>query len=79
MKAIINQTHDPASATSLFETSQLLTVEEVMRLLKLGRTKIYHLMNEGRLESVKIGSARRIKLASALALIETSREQPNKA
>jgi excisionase family DNA binding protein len=74
-----NQPREPSSSTSLVEASQLITVKEAMKLLRVGRTKLYTLMYEGRLSSVKIDNARRIKLASALALIEASTETHGKA
>jgi excisionase family DNA binding protein len=70
-------TLSPAAPPSMVDNLQLLTVDETMRLLKIGRSKIYTLIQDGRLISVKIDSARRIKLASALALIEASTDQPN--
>ena len=38
----------------------LLTVKEVGERLRLGRTMVHRLIAEGRLRSVKIGSARRV-------------------
>ena len=38
----------------------LLTIEETARKLSMGRTKIYDLLRSGVLDSVHIGSARRI-------------------
>lgn len=38
----------------------LYTVTEVAEALSLGRTKVYDLLNRGEIESVSIGSARRI-------------------
>ena len=50
--------------------NRLLRVREVAQMLSLGRSMIYELMNSGRLPSVKIGNARRIKLNEALKLLE---------
>jgi excisionase family DNA binding protein len=44
----------------------LLTPEEAAEALSLGRTKVYQLIGEGRLRSVRIGKSRRVP-ASALA------------
>lgn len=52
----------PASGGS----PQLVTVDEAASALSIGRTTVYHLMNVGRLRSVKVGRARRIP-ADALA------------
>lgn len=38
----------------------LLTVEEVARRLRLGRTLVYRLISSGELESVKVGRLRRV-------------------
>jgi excisionase family DNA binding protein len=38
----------------------LLTVEEVARRLRIGRTLVYHLISSGDLESVKVGRLRRV-------------------
>ena len=74
-----NPISHPHTITALMESSQLITVDEAIQLLKVSRTKIYHLMNSGRLVSVKIDTARRIKLASALAFIEGAIEEPHGA
>ncbi|MET7939084.1 helix-turn-helix domain-containing protein [Streptomyces sp. NPDC005302] len=41
-------------------TAELLTVPDVMALLKLGRSKVYDLIRSHRLISIKIDGARRI-------------------
>lgn len=48
---------------------ELLTVAETMRRLSLGRTKVYELLNEGHLQSVKIGRSRRILIESLEAFV----------
>ena len=47
---------------------ELITVAETMRRLALGRTKVYQLLAEGRLRSVKIGRSRRIRVDSVEAI-----------
>lgn len=42
----------------------LVRVEEAARLLSLGRSTIYEMMDSGELPSVKCGTARRIPLAA---------------
>ena len=37
---------------------RLCTVEEAAAALSLGRTKMFHLISEGRIRSVKVGSRR---------------------
>ena len=39
---------------------ELLTVKEACEVLKCGLTRLYQLMNSGRLESVLMGKSRRI-------------------
>jgi excisionase family DNA binding protein len=41
----------------------LLTVEEVAKRLRLGRTFVYRLISSGELESVKVGRLRRVPAA----------------
>lgn len=43
---------------------KLITINEAMRFLSVGRTTIYRLIKEGSLESVTIGSSRRISMKS---------------
>jgi len=45
-----------------------VTVENALRLSGLGRTKLYELMNQGRLKTVKIGRRRLVVFASLEAL-----------
>lgn len=47
----------------------LLTVDQVAERLQLGRTKVYELLRSGDIESVVIGSARRIPSAAVDAFI----------
>ena len=46
------------------------SVNDAARALSLGRTSIYALIKEGRLEAVKLGRRTLIKTASIRALIE---------
>ncbi|WP_258052691.1 helix-turn-helix domain-containing protein [Streptomyces sp. Ru73] len=48
---------------------QLLTVPEVMALLKLGRSTVYDLIRSHRLVSIKVGRCRRIPATSLRAFI----------
>jgi excisionase family DNA binding protein len=47
----------------------LLTPTEAARALGIGRSKLYELMQEGVLESVRIGACRRIPTDALLALV----------
>jgi excisionase family DNA binding protein len=46
----------------------LLNIEQVCRVLNLGRTKIYELIESGDLERVKVGRATRVTSSSVQAL-----------
>lgn len=48
--------------------------KDVCAMLGLGLTKVYELMNDGQLESVKVGSRRLIKLSSVQRLVENEAE-----
>lgn len=48
----------------------LYTVEETARILSIGRTAVYQLLNSGQLEGVHIGRARRVVHSSIEAFIE---------
>lgn len=46
------------------------SISEAAKLLSLGRTSIYALINTGRLETVKIGRRRLVKVTSIQRLLE---------
>ena len=46
------------------------SITEAAKALGLGRTSIYALINEGRLETIKIGRRRLIKVESIHRLLE---------
>lgn len=48
----------------------LLTPEEAAEVLSLGRTKVYQLIGDGTLRSVRIGKCRRIPAAALADLVE---------
>jgi excisionase family DNA binding protein len=48
----------------------LLTVKEAAALIGIGRSTLYRLMDAGEIDSVHIGSSRRIPLGSAYAFVE---------
>ena len=47
----------------------LLSISETAKALSLGRTSIYGLINQGRLETVKLGRRTLVKVSSIMALI----------
>lgn len=52
---------------------QAYTVEQVAKMLHIGRDKVYHLLRTGQLRSIKIGRLRRITeqhLADFIASLE---------
>ena len=51
---------------------ELLTVNEVMDITKLGRTTVYRLMDAGKIHSIRIGTSRRITGESIEKLLTES-------
>lgn len=49
---------------------QLVTVEELARILSIGRTAAWELVRKRKIKSVKIGRTRRVPLASIQEYIE---------
>ncbi|MGH9072006.1 MAG: excisionase family DNA-binding protein, partial [Acidimicrobiales bacterium] len=47
----------------------LLTVEEAAEALSVGRSKLYELLAAGRLESVRVGTCRRIPVGSLIDFV----------
>jgi excisionase family DNA binding protein len=54
---------------------QLLTVPEVMMVLRLGRCTVYDLIRSGRLESIKVGRSRRVPVDAVNAFVSHLREE----
>ena len=55
---------------------QVYTVEQVAKLLNVGRDKVYHLLRTKQLRSIKIGKLRRIteqQLAEFVASLDDAR------
>lgn len=48
----------------------LFTPEDVARTLSLGRPKVYDLMREGKLRSIKVGGSRRITARALVAYVD---------
>jgi excisionase family DNA binding protein len=73
----------PTQATELQVAElQLYTIEEAMTMLRLGRTTIFDLLRNGRLNSVREGRARRIPpraIAEYIALLEREETERNAA
>jgi excisionase family DNA binding protein len=47
-----------------------ITIDDTKKAIGLGTTKIYELINEGKLETVKIGRRTLVKTASIRALVD---------
>jgi excisionase family DNA binding protein len=61
---------------------ELYTIEEAATMLRLGRTKVFDLIRDGRLRSVREGRARRIPplaIAEYIALLEREEAERNAA
>lgn len=66
---------DPATRTEVMPT-EAYTVEQVAKMLHIGRDKVYYLLRTRQLRSIKIGKSRRItdeQLAAFIASIEDDR------
>lgn len=48
----------------------LISISDAAKALNLGRTSIYELIKNGKIETVKFGSRRLVKAASVRALVE---------
>ncbi len=57
----------------------LLTVEEAAERLALGRTMVYAELRAGRLESVRIGAARRVPADALARYVERLRDEQGAA
>ena len=55
---------------------EMLTTDELIRWLGLGRTKVYELLRSGEIPSYKIGRVRRIRRQDVEAWLERNRYQP---
>ena len=60
----------PTPLQSQNNENRLIRVGEAAEILSLGRSMIYQMMTNGKLPSVKIGGARRLRLSDVLKLID---------
>jgi excisionase family DNA binding protein len=49
----------------------LLTPEDAADLLSIGRSKVYELIGDGRLASVRIDASRRVPMSALLEFVES--------
>jgi len=54
---------------------KLLSPQELVRELSLGRTTVYALLSSGELPSLKIGRLRRVRRSDLIDFIEARREK----
>ncbi len=59
-----NQTAPTLGNTVRLNEPLLLRPEDVARALQIGRTRVYDLIRDGSIRSVKVGGSRRITIAS---------------
>lgn len=52
--------------------SDVLTVTDVQQILRIGRTKAYHLVNSGQIPSIRIGNVIRVPKAKLLEFMGVS-------
>lgn len=50
----------------------VLTVSDIQRILRIGRTKAYHLVNSGQIPSIRIGNVIRVPKARLLEFMNQS-------
>ena len=60
----------PMTSTIPFEPA-LVKIEPACRYLDVGRSKLYELIREGKLDSVKIGKSARVTTASLKRFVES--------
>lgn len=65
-----------STSSSSGSMSPLVTVPDVARHLSMRRSKVYQMMDSGRLPYVKLGRCRRILWADVEALIVQNRISP---
>ena len=55
----------------------LLTPEDAADLLSIGRSKLYELLGDGRLPSVRIGASRRVPMSALVEFVDALSETWN--
>ncbi|WP_405903151.1 helix-turn-helix domain-containing protein [Streptomyces sp. NBC_00656] len=71
----MHQIHAAASAAADDSTLILLTVEEAARRLRIGRTTCFALIRSGALESLTIGTLRRVPADAPAAYLARRRAE----
>jgi excisionase family DNA binding protein len=57
---------------------ELLTVEETIRTLRLGRTRVDEILRSGELVSYKLGHRRLVRVQDVEAWLERHKDEPGK-
>jgi excisionase family DNA binding protein len=57
------------------ERPLLITVKETAKLLSIGTTKVWQLIRLNELDSIKIGTCRRVRTESVIRFVERSQQQ----
>ena len=61
------------STTMFDEFDDVLTVDDIAKILKIGRNKAYNLVHAGTIKSIRIGKIYRIPKSSIVEYIESLR------
>lgn len=70
----MSETKEAIEMGKYHETDNVfMSPEELMRYLKIGRTKCYELLAQGDIPSYKIGTLRRIRLADVEQCLEAKK------
>lgn len=68
--------HDPIRTRNGME-KLLLTPEDAANLLSIGRSKLFELIGDGRLASVRIDASRRVPMSALVEYVESLQESWN--
>ena len=60
------------SKNLLSDYGDILTVEDIMKILQIGRNKAYSLLKDGKIKSIRIGTMHRIPKNSLVSFLENS-------
>ena len=62
---------------TIIEQSELLTVDETIRLLRLGRTRVNEILRSGDLPSYKLGRRRLVRRQAVEEWLERHKDKPD--
>tara|TARA_Y100000590_G_scaffold82669_1_gene92133 strand:- start:719 stop:910 length:192 start_codon:yes stop_codon:yes gene_type:complete len=55
----------------VLQEDRLLTIQDIIDRLKIGRTRVYALLSSGELIGVKVGASRRIRMSDLNTYLES--------